>query len=80
MIGDITRWGFDMVFPAIFFVLLRGMWKGVRTAFPWLVSLICLVIIYHFCSEVAYVPVGFISGLIAILLMKENSEQINTFN
>lgn len=73
MIGDITRWGFDMVFPAIFFVLLRGMWKGVNAAFPWLVSLICSVTTYHFCSGAAYVPVGVISGLTAILLMKKNN-------
>ncbi|BAU89085.1 branched-chain amino acid ABC transporter permease [Methylorubrum populi] len=27
-IGDITLYGFDMAFPAVFLVLLRGIWKG----------------------------------------------------
>lgn len=30
--GDITRYGFDMAFPAVFFVLLRGMWKRSQLA------------------------------------------------
>src|SRR3712207_3127331 len=39
-IGDVKAYGFDMAFPAVFLVLLRGMWKGVRAARPWLVSLL----------------------------------------
>ncbi|MGO4843917.1 AzlC family ABC transporter permease, partial [Rhizobiaceae sp. 2RAB30] len=27
-LGDITRYGFDMAFPAVFLVMLAGMWKG----------------------------------------------------
>ncbi len=69
VLGDITRWGFDMAFPAVFFVLLRGMWKGFRAALPWLVSLICAVITYRLCPGAVYVPVGALSGLITILLM-----------
>lgn len=70
-LGDITRWGFDMAFPAVFFVLLKGMWKGCRAAIPWLVSLICAITAYHFIPGAVYVPVGIISGLAVILLMEE---------
>ncbi|CUU25855.1 AzlC protein (plasmid) [Duffyella gerundensis] len=68
-LGDITRWGFDMAFPAVFFVLLRGMWKGVKMAFPWLVSLVSAATAYHFLPGAVYVPIGAVSGILAILLM-----------
>lgn len=73
VLGDITRWGFDMAFPAVFFVLLKGMWKGKRHAFPWLVSLACTAVTYHLFPGAAYVPVGAISGIAAILLMNIRS-------
>ena len=38
--GDVRAYGFDMAFPAVFLVLLRGMWRGARAARPWLVSLL----------------------------------------
>src|SRR5919106_550806 len=28
--GDVEAYGFDIAFPAVFLVLLRGMWKGPR--------------------------------------------------
>lgn len=37
VLGDIHHFGFDMAFPAIVLVLLRGMWKGfteVRPGWP----------------------------------------------
>ncbi|GLR10391.1 branched-chain amino acid ABC transporter permease [Mixta theicola] len=67
-LGDITRWGFDMAFPAVFFVLLKGMWKGFRVAFPWLVSLVTAAAAFHFLPGAAYVPIGALSGLLAIFL------------
>lgn len=69
LLGDITRFGFDMAFPAVFFVLLKGMWKGGDTAFPWLVSLVCAGVTWHFVPGAAYVPVGAISGIVTILVM-----------
>ncbi len=39
-LGDIEAYGFGMAFPAVFLVLLRGMWPGWRAARPWLVSLV----------------------------------------
>ncbi|WP_312837129.1 AzlC family ABC transporter permease [Pantoea sp.] len=72
-LGDITRWGFDMAFPAVFFVLLKGMWKGFKSALPWLVSLICAVATYRLFPGAAYVPAGALSGLATILLMSRKS-------
>ena len=73
VLGDITRWGFDMAFPAVFLVLLKGMWKGYRGALPWLVSLICAGITYHFVPGAAYVPAGAVSGIAAILVLNRRA-------
>ena len=73
VLGDITRWGFDMAFPAVFLVLLKGMWKGYRAALPWLVSLACAGATYHLFPGAAYVPAGAISGIAAILLLNRKA-------
>ncbi|NPE51998.1 AzlC family ABC transporter permease [Dickeya dadantii] len=69
VLGDVTEWGFDMAFPAVFLVLLKGMWRGLLPALPWLVSLVCAAATYHFWPGAAYVPVGAATGMLAILLL-----------
>lgn len=34
VLGDVHQYGFDMAFPAVFLVLVRGMWNGIRKAVP----------------------------------------------
>lgn len=63
ILGDISRFGFDMAFPAVFLVLLRGMWKGFHAARPWFVSLVVAVIAYIYLPQGWYVPLGAISGI-----------------
>jgi 4-azaleucine resistance transporter AzlC len=62
-LGDISRLGFDMAFPAVFLVLLRGMWKGFKAARPWLVSLITAALAYLYLPEGWYVPIGALAGI-----------------
>lgn len=62
VLGDVTRYGFDMAFPAVFFVLLRGMWKGLNSALPWAVTLGVAVVAYVFLPQGWYVPLGALSG------------------
>ncbi len=64
-LGDITRYGFDMAFPAVFLVLLRGMWTGVRAARPWLVSGVVAAAVYLLIPGAWYVPAGAVSGVLA---------------
>lgn len=66
--GDITHWGFDMAFPAVFLVLLRGMWTGARAALPWVVSLAAAVAAYLLLPGAWYVPAGALAGLAAAWL------------
>lgn len=63
MLGDIRQFGFDMAFPAVFLVMLAGMWRGVGPAIPWLGSLVvgastCLLV-----PGPWYVPAGALTGL-----------------
>lgn len=70
-INDIEAWGFHMAFPAVFLVLLRGMWKGLRSARPWLVSLAVSATTYLLVPGAWYVAVGGLSGLLAAWFFEE---------
>ncbi|MDD3800508.1 MAG: AzlC family ABC transporter permease [Novosphingobium sp.] len=65
IIGDVERYGFDMAFTAVFLVLLRGMWKGVRACRPWLVSLVVAAATYLLVPGAWYVAAGAAAGLVA---------------
>ncbi|PSJ60293.1 branched-chain amino acid ABC transporter permease [Mesorhizobium soli] len=65
VLGDVRRFGFDMAFPAVFLVMLAGMWKGVSAARPWLVSLVVGAATYLLVPGAWYVPVGALSGVAA---------------
>lgn len=62
-VGDIRPWGFDMAFAAIFLVLMRGMWSGIRAARPWLVSLVAAGATYLLAPGGWYVLVGAVAGV-----------------
>ena len=68
-LGDISRLGFDMAFPAVFLILLRGMWKGLKAARPWLVSLIAAALAYLYLPSGWYVPIGAISGIFSAFFL-----------
>lgn len=63
--GDIRAYGFDIAFPAVFLVLLRGMWKSFRAARPWFVSLAAAALTYLLAPGAWYVPMGALSGVAA---------------
>lgn len=69
MIGDVTHYGFDMAFVAVFLVLLKGMWKGVVAAIPWLVSLLVAMAGYLLLPGAWYVLLGALAGLIVAFIM-----------
>ncbi|MBP2445306.1 4-azaleucine resistance transporter AzlC [Rhizobium leguminosarum] len=69
ILGDVTEYGFDMAFPAVFLVMLAGMWKGAKAALPWLVSLLVAAATYLVLPGAWYVPAGALSGVVAAFLM-----------
>ncbi|MDO4997844.1 MAG: AzlC family ABC transporter permease [Neisseria sp.] len=62
-LGDIEAWGFGMAFPAVFLVLLRGLWKSFAAARPWFVSLAVAVATYLLVDGAWYVITGTLAGL-----------------
>ncbi|MBO9539310.1 AzlC family ABC transporter permease [bacterium] len=70
-IGNIEAYGFDMAFTAVFLVLLKGMWKGLRAARPWLVSLVFAASTYLLVPGAWYVAAGALSGIVAAIVWAE---------
>lgn len=73
LIGDVKDFGFDMAFPAVFFVLLKGMWKNVRSSLPWAVSLVAALFAYVYVPGAWYVPAGALAGIVTALVLAEKS-------
>jgi branched chain amino acid efflux pump len=71
--GDVKVYGFDMAFPAVFLVLLRGMWKGLRAARPWLVSLLAAALTFLLVPGAWYVAAGAAAGLLSAFLWAEEA-------
>lgn len=69
VLGDVTRYGFDMAFPAVFLVMLAGMWKGASAALPWLVSLVVAALTFLLVLGAWYVPAGALSGVVAAYVL-----------
>ncbi|MDN3714063.1 AzlC family ABC transporter permease [Paracoccus cavernae] len=73
VLGDVTRFGFDMAFPAVFLVMLAGMWSGLRAALPWIASLIAAGLSVLYLPGAWYVPVGTLTGLGVALLLADRA-------
>lgn len=71
VMGNLETYGFDMAFPAVFLVLLKGMWSGVHAARPWAVSLIAGVIACVVLPGAWYVVVGSAAGALSACYLGE---------
>ncbi len=70
-IGDVHAYGFDMAFTAVFLVLLKGMWRGTRAAYPWLVSLSIAALTYLLVPGAWYVAAGALSGVVSAMFFSK---------
>ena len=68
VLGDVDRWGFDLAFPAVFLVLMRGMWTSAGAALPWLVSLLVAAGVHLAVPGAWYVPAGTVAGIVCAWL------------
>jgi 4-azaleucine resistance transporter AzlC len=76
VVGDVERYGFEMAFTAVFLVLLRGMWRGIRASRPWLASLVTAALIYRLMPDGAwYVAAGALAGLACAALTAPKEAQ-----
>jgi len=71
LIGDLSTFGFDMAFTAVFLVLLRGAWTSFRAVRPWFVSLAVAAPTYLILPGAWYVATGAVSGLVAAFFLAE---------
>jgi 4-azaleucine resistance transporter AzlC len=69
VLGDLRTYGLDMAFPAIFLVLLRGLWKSGRASLPWLISLVAAGLTYRLLPGAWYVVAGALAGLSAAYVL-----------
>ncbi|CAP45241.1 Predicted branched-chain amino acid permease [Bordetella petrii] len=67
LLGHPEAYGLDMAFPAVFLVMLRGMWRGLRRAWPWLVSLVVAALASKLLPGAWYVAAGAVAGILAAL-------------
>ncbi|MDO4435257.1 MAG: AzlC family ABC transporter permease [Cardiobacteriaceae bacterium] len=75
--GDIERFGVAMAFPAVFLVIIRGMWRTMYHALPWLVSLIAAAVTYLLVPKSGwYVMVGTLAGLVAAYYLKADKRPV----
>lgn len=68
IMGNAETYGFDMAFPAVFLVLLKGMWTGFSKARPWIISLVVAGLTSLLVPGAWYVPAGAVSGIVAASL------------
>lgn len=66
MLGNLQAYGFDMTIPAVFLVMMKGMWKGYKKAIPWLISLTVAILTYKFIPGAWYVIAGTTAGLVFV--------------
>lgn len=72
-LGDIRFYGFDMAIPAVYLVMLAGMWTGVKNALPWAISLFVAGTVYSCLPGGWYVPAGAVAGLATSFLLACNA-------
>lgn len=68
LLGHPETYGLDMAFPAVFLVMLKGMWRGARRAVPWLVSLLAAAITYKLTPGAWYVAAGAAAGIATAIM------------
>lgn len=73
LMGDVEAYGFDMAFPAVFLVILAGMWRGVKPALPWLISLALAGIVFRLAPGAWHVIAGTLAG-VGTALLRSRSE------
>lgn len=67
-IGDMTKWGFMMAFPATFASLIVMMWPGLRRSLPIVLAALASAVASLFVPSHWCVLAGTLTGLTAVLL------------
>ena len=75
LVVDPARYGFDVVFTAIFVVLIVGLWKGKRDLPSWAASALVAVACHRWLPGNWYIFLGGAAGMLtAVLLWSEEPQ------
>lgn len=74
VLADLDRYGFAMAFPAVFLVLIRGMWRGLSFARPWLVSGVVAATVFVAVPGGWFVIAGSVAGLVSAFFWTDESQ------
>jgi predicted branched-subunit amino acid permease len=69
LVDNPARYGLDLVMPIIFSAMSVPMWKGRRSALPWLPAAIAAVITYELVPGYSFIVVGALTGALAGALL-----------
>lgn len=75
LIGDITVYGLDFAFPAVFIVLLTGFWKGRETGLVLAASGLAALTVHALVPGAWYIAAGALAGLAAAFIPLKQKEQ-----
>jgi 4-azaleucine resistance transporter AzlC len=72
-LGDISVYGLDFAFPALFIAVVAGFWRGASTAMVIVASAVAAILVKLNIDGAWYILVGGIAGmLVAVLTYREN--------
>ena len=75
-LGDVSVYGLDFAFPAMFIAVVAGFWKGPKSAAIILVSAAVSILAKVYISGAWYILLGGLAGmLIAIIFYREDQAE-----
>jgi 4-azaleucine resistance transporter AzlC len=70
LVPEPKRFGLDLVMPLIFAVMLVPLWKGARSALPWLTAGAVSLIVHAFVPGYVFIVAGALAGVIVGMLIE----------
>jgi predicted branched-subunit amino acid permease len=70
LVPEPQRFGLDLVMPIFFGVMLVPLWKGAKTALPWLVAGLVSLVVHALVPGYAFIIAGALAGVAAGMLIE----------
>jgi predicted branched-subunit amino acid permease len=70
IVPEPRRFGLDLVMPIFFGVMLVPLWKGAKTALPWLVAGLVSLVVHALVPGYAFIIAGALAGVAAGMLIE----------
>lgn len=70
LVPEPQRFGLDLVMPVFFSIMLVPLWKGGKTALPWLIAGLVSLIVHALVPGYFFIIAGALAGVIAGMLIE----------